>query len=200
MAERSIPDAHPGRDRESKLLHAFGQGDAAAAAELIDLVSQRVLAQATRLMGSRAEAEEIAQEAMVKLWRAARGDDIVTARVSTWLYRVTANLCIDRLRLRRSTLAMHDLPEPVDPSPDVAATLQEQARKAALRAALADLPERQAMAVSLRFMEGLSNPQIAEIMGVGIEAVESLTARGKRALVAALADRKEELGYADERT
>ena len=83
-------------------------------------------------------------------------------------------------------------------APSVATSLQEQARKAALRAALADLPERQAMAVSLRFMEGLSNPQIAEIMGVGVEAVESLTARGKRALAAALADRKEELGYADE--
>ena len=198
MAERSVPDGVDVRDRERALLHAFGKGDVAAAAELIDLVSPRVLAQATRLMGNRAEAEEIAQETMIKLWRAADSDDIVTARVSTWLYRVTAKLCIDRLRLRRATLAIHDLPEPADPAPSVATSLQEQARKAALRAALADLPERQAMAVSLRFMEGLSNPQIAEIMGVGVEAVESLTARGKRALVAALADRKEELGYADE--
>lgn len=198
MADRTIPEKSAGRDRESALLHAFGQGDIAAAALLIDLVSPRVLSQATRLMGNRADAEEIAQEAMVKLWRAAKGQEIVTARVSTWLYRVTANLCIDRLRLRRATLAMDDLPEPADPSPEAAARLQEQARKAALRAALADLPERQAMAVSLRFMEGLSNPQISEIMGVGVEAVESLTARGKRALAVALADRREELGYADE--
>jgi RNA polymerase sigma-70 factor (ECF subfamily) len=198
MEDQSVADRSVGRDRESALLLAFGQGVLAAAAKLIDLVSPRVLAQATRLMGNRAEAEEIAQEAMVKLWRAAKGEEIVTARVSTWLYRVTANLCIDRLRLRRATLAMHDLPEPVDPAPGVTAQLQEQARKSALRAALADLPERQAMAVSLRFMEGLSNPQIAEIMGVGVEAVESLTARGKRALAAALADRREELGYADE--
>ena len=67
----------------------------------------------------------------------------------------------------------------------------------ALQAGLNTLPERQKQAVILRHIEGLSNPEIAEIMEVGIEAVESLTARGKRALAKALAGRKEELGYSD---
>jgi RNA polymerase sigma-70 factor (ECF subfamily) len=59
------------------------------------------------------------------------------------------------------------------------------------------LPDRQRQAVVLRHLEGLSNPEIAEVLGIGVEAVESLTARGKRALVAALSDRKEELGHGD---
>jgi RNA polymerase sigma factor (sigma-70 family) len=66
---------------------------------------------------------------------------------------------------------------------------------AALQAALALLPERQRQAVVLRHIEGLGNPQIAEVLDLGVEAVESLTARGKRALSALLAGRRAELGY-----
>ena len=72
-----------------------------------------------------------------------------------------------------------------------------QARAAALQTALAALPDRQRQAVVLRHIEGLSNPEIAEVMEIGVEAVESLTARGKRALAAALADRREDLGFDD---
>ena len=68
-------------------------------------------------------------------------------------------------------------------------------RAAALEAALQHLPERQRQAVVLRHLEGLSNPEIGEIMDIGTEAVESLVARGKRALVAALGGMREELGY-----
>jgi RNA polymerase sigma-70 factor, ECF subfamily len=73
----------------------------------------------------------------------------------------------------------------------------EADRMAALDAALMALPERQRQAVVLRHLEGLANPEIAEIMGLGVEAVESLTARGKRNLAAALAGRREDLGYGD---
>lgn len=68
----------------------------------------------------------------------------------------------------------------------------------ALQQALDSLPERQRQAVVLRHIEGLANPEIAEVMEISTEAVESLTARGKRALAAALAGRREELGYAEE--
>lgn len=189
-----IPAAMP----DGALLVAFGNGDMQAAAVLIDRLSPRILSQATRLLGNRAEAEEIAQEAMLRLWHAARDWRQGEAQVSTWLYRVTANLCIDRLRSRRTTVAIDAVTDPADPAPSVADHLQTDARHRALNDALADLPERQAMAVSLRFIEGLSNPDIASIMGVGVEAVESLTARGKRALTARLAGRKDALGYDDD--
>lgn len=70
---------------------------------------------------------------------------------------------------------------------------------AALEAALADLPDRQRQAVVLRHLEGMTNPEIAAIMEIGVEAVESLTARGKRALAGLLSGRKDELGYEDDR-
>ena len=75
--------------------------------------------------------------------------------------------------------------------------LESRDRLRALRAALDTLPDRQRQAVVLRHLEGLQNPEIAAIMGVSTEAVESLTARGKRALHTALEARKEELGFDD---
>ena len=88
--------------------------------------------------------------------------------------------------------------EPEDGAASVEAQLQERARVDALQEALNALPERQRQAVVLRHIEGLANPEIAAIMDVNIEAVESLTARGKRALKAALEGRKDELGYEDD--
>ena len=117
--------------------------------------------------------------------------------LSTWLYRVTANLCTDRLRRRRS-VGLDAVDEPPDPTPGPAAAMQEASRTQALSDALAQLPERQAQAVTLRHLEGLSNPEIAAVMGISAEAVESLTARGKRALAAILAGRRAELGYDDD--
>ena len=72
-----------------------------------------------------------------------------------------------------------------------------QDRAAALQLALNQLPDRQREAVILRHIEGLANPEIAQIMEISTEAVESLTARGKRALSAALSPKREELGYDD---
>ena len=70
---------------------------------------------------------------------------------------------------------------------------------ATLDAALSALPARQRQAVVMRHIEGFSNPEIAEIMDIGVEAVESLTARGKRALKNALYGKREELGFEDDR-
>lgn len=86
----------------------------------------------------------------------------------------------------------------MDSAPSVAAQMQTSARLRALSDALAQLPERQAQAVALRHLEGLSNPQIAGIMDISVGSVESLTARGKRALSAIMAGRKAELGYDDD--
>lgn len=132
----------------------------------------------------------------MRLWRIAPDWRQGEAQVRTWLYRVTANLCTDRLRKRR-TVALDEIAEPEDPSPSAAERMQVQARDDALQGALNQLPDRQRQAVVLRHIEGLSNPQIAEIMEIGPRAVESLTARGKQALVALLAGRRAELGYDD---
>jgi len=192
-------DAHDDVPDEA-LLVLFANGDEAAARVLTLRLTPRVMAHAYRLLGNRAEAEDVAQEAMLRLWKQARDWRQGEAKVTTWLYRVVANLCIDRQRRARGgSVALDAIPEPADGRASAAEAMQERARAEALQMALNDLPERQHQAVVLRHIEGLANPEIAEIMEITIEAVESLTSRGKRALSAALAGRQEELGYVDER-
>lgn len=188
---------HDASDEE--LLVAYAAGDPAAARALTLRLTPRVLGYAARLLGDRAEAEDVAQEALLRLWRMAPGWRTGEAQVSTWLYRVVTNLCTDRQRrrIRRAATALDDAPDVADAAPGVEAGMIETDRMAALDAALDALPERQRQAVVLRHLEGLSNPEIAAIMEIGVEAVESLTARGKRALAAALAGQRAQLGYTE---
>ncbi|PRY24912.1 RNA polymerase ECF family sigma subunit [Aliiruegeria haliotis] len=186
---------------DEALLALYASGNRAAARVLTIRLTPRVLAQALRMLGDRAEAEDVAQEAMLRLWKIAPEWRDGEALVSTWLYRVASNLCIDRLRRRRGVgldEVFGDGGEPEDERPGADQRLLERDRAAALRAALAELPDRQRQAVVLRHLEGLSNPQIAAVMDIGVEAVESLTARGKRALASRLLGRRAELGLSDD--
>lgn len=193
----AMPDPFLGAPDEA-LLVAFANGDVDAARALTVRLLPRVLAQATRMLANTAEAEDVAQEAMIRLWKQAPEWRQGEAKVTTWLYRVAANLCTDVLRKRRGGVSLDQVHEPQDAAPSVAEQMQTQTRMKALSDALAQLPERQAQAVALRHLEGLSNPDIAEIMDISVRSVESLTARGKRALADIMAGRKAELGYDDD--
>ena len=195
-----VPDHAEGQDdAEAALLQRYAAGDASAARLLTARLAPRLHAHAFRVLGDRAEAEDVTQEAMLRLWRQAPDWRRGEAKVTTWLYRVVANLCTDRLRRRRGGAAgLDEVAEPADPQPGAAQRLQQAARATALEQALAQLPDRQRQAVVLRHIDGLSNPEIAGILELGLEAVESLIARGKRRLTAILADRKEALGYEDD--
>ncbi|WP_146285107.1 RNA polymerase sigma factor [Gemmobacter aquaticus] len=184
---------------DEALLQLYARGDRAAARTLVLRLSPRVLGYATRLLADRAEAEDVAQEAMLRLWRMAPEWRTGEAQVTTWLYRVVTNLVTDRQRARqrRQATTLDDAPEVADDAPAAVAQLIEADRMAALDRALDGLPDRQRQALILRHIEGMSNPEIAEIMQIGVEAVESLTARAKRALASALGGQREELGYAD---
>ena len=182
---------------DEALLVAYGNGDLDAARDLTTRLTPRFLGQAMRMLQDRAEAEDVAQEAMLRLWRVAPDWRQGEAQVSTWAYRVVANLCMDRLRKRRP-VGLDQIAEPQDHAPTVADRMQDRARLIALADALVAMPERQAQAVALRHLEGLGNPEIARIMDLTVEAVESLTARGKRTLAALLAGRKAELGFEDD--
>jgi len=192
-----MPFDDPDSISDDALLVLYGNGDGDAARELSRRLVPGVLSVARRMLGDRAEAEDVAQEAMLRLWKQAENWRQGEAKVSTWLYRVTTNLCTDRLRRARTT-SIDAIAEPEDDRRSAAHELQDKARLAALDEALQSLPERQRQAVVLRHIEGLPNPEIAQIIGVGVEAVESLTARAKRALKAALEGRRDELGYEDD--
>ena len=184
---------------DEALLVLYANGDAVGARLLTSRLVPRILGYAGRLLGDRAEAEDVAQEAMLRLWRVAPDWRQGEAKVSTWLYRVTTNLCTDRLRSRqrRKQTPLDEAPDVEDGAPLAETVMIESDRMAALTTALGTLSERQREAVVLRHIEGLSNPEIAVIMDIGLEAVESLIARGKRALAAALSGQKEDIGYGE---
>ena len=180
---------------DDALLQLYANGDEAAARILTLRLAPRVYAQAFRMLGNAAEAEDVAQDAMMRVWKIAPEWRTGEAKITTWLYRVTANLCTDRLRQRRGGVSLDAIDEPTDPSPSADDVMQSTARSDALQGALMELPERQRQAVVLRHIEELPNPQIADVMDVSVEAVESLTSRGKRALAKILKGRKAALGF-----
>ena len=191
-----------GEPSDEALMVLYANGDRPAASALTRRITPRVMAYAARMLGGdRAEAEDVAQETMLRLWRMAPDWRQGETKVTTWAYRVATNLCIDRQRSRRrrGQVALDAAPEPADSAPSAEGRLQEAGRMAALEACLATLPDRQRQAVVLRHIEGLTNPEIAAVMEIGVEAVESLTARGKRALALALSGQKAALGYEDDR-
>jgi len=184
---------------DAALLSRYAAGDAAAARRLAERHAGRLMVHAMRMLGGdRAEAEDVVQEAMLRLWRMAPDWQEGQAQLSTWLYRVVTNLCIDRRRRRRPSEPLDSVPEPVATEPAGPAALMETQRAAALQAALDGLPDRQRQAVILRHLDGLSNPEIATVMQIGVEAVESLVARGKRALATVLRGQRTQLGYSDD--
>ena len=183
--------------RDAELLARFSKGDRAAALALTSRLAPVVFAQAFRMLGDRAEAEDVTQESLLRLWKAAPGWDATRAKITTWLYRVTSNLCIDRLR-KSNRNSGDEVPEVADETPGIDLKLQATARAQALQHALQTLPDRQRQAMILRHIEDLSNPEISDIMEISVEAVESLVSRGRRALASTLAPQKKALGLEDD--
>ena len=180
---------------DAVLLERFAAGDQSAARALSDQLLPGALRQAYRMLGDQAEAEDVAQDAMLRLWKQATDWRAGEARVSTWLYRVVHNLCIDRIRKRRPQVPVEDAPEPVDPDPSVLDRMAQTEQSKAVAAAIAELPERQRQALILRHFEGMSNPAIGEALECSVEAVESLLARARRALAKKMQEEREAFGY-----
>ena len=181
---------------DEALLVLYANGDPWAARALTLRLTPRLLGFAAWMLADRTEAEDVTQEAMLRLWRMAPDWRQGEAKVATWLYRVASNLCLDRLRKSRPR-GLEEVAEPEDAAPGAVARLIEADRMQALDRALAALPDRQRQAVVLRHIEGLTNPEIAAVMDIGVEAVESLVARGKKGLTALLSERRAELGFGD---
>ena len=185
-------DAHPDSvQADAALVARVGSGDSAACRSLMDTHLGRIHAFAWRMLGDAAEAEDVAQEAFLRLWRQA-GKWRAEARVGTWLHRVAHNLCIDRLRKHRGH-GGEDPPDVPDPAPGPAAEQQRAQVARRVEAALARLPERQRAAIALVHYQELGNIEAADIMGVSVEAMESLLSRGRRGLREALAGMRDDL-------
>ena len=173
-------------DSDEALMLRVGTGDRAACQLLVERHLGRIVTFARRTLGNRSDAEDAAQDVFLRVWSAAPRWKRGSARFSTWLYRVAMNVCLDRIAKRHETTADDDLPELADPRPEPSVALHGSEVAGHVSAALATLPETQRIAVTLCHYQGLRNTEAAEIMSVSVAALESLLARGRRALRARL--------------
>ncbi|WGM45569.1 ECF RNA polymerase sigma factor SigW [Brevundimonas sp. NIBR10] len=174
-------------DPDEDLVRRVGQGDPAAIQAMVARKLPRMLALAQRMLGDPVEAEDVAQEAMLRAWKQAPRWVPGKARFDTWLHRVGLNLCYDRLRRRREVPTETPPDRPDDgPAPDQGLLSAELGVR--VDAALRRLPDRQREAIVLCHYQELGNIEAASLMEVSVEALESLLSRGRRTLRQTLAD------------
>lgn len=183
VAVASRMDAvQPLADDDDTLLARIAGGDRGAFARLAERHTARALAVAQRILGSAGEADEVVQEAWIRVWaRAGQWQAGGSARFSTWLHRVVVNLCIDRRR-RPGFAPIEEAPEMADPSPSAGTMIQRRQMAELMNEALADLPDRQRAAVALCYYEEMSAAEAGKVLDLSVPAVESLLARARRAL------------------
>lgn len=179
MAVMASPD-----DSDESLMRLIRSGSHQAFSILVRRHTDKFFGAAFHLTGQAGEAEDLVQDAFLKIWhRPEIWKDDKGAKFTTWFYRILVNQNIDRLRKRQKMVSDNSiLPYVADkaagPEAEVAMT-EEQKR---VEQAMAVLPERQRTAIALCFYEGLSNAEAAETMGVKLKALESLLMRAKTGL------------------
>ena len=185
-----MPDIHAYYDADDvQLMRRLADGDRSALAILVHRHQHNVLELAYRTTGDRTLAEDIAQDAFLRIWKSA-GRYKPTAQFSTWLYRIIVNLCLDVFKKRKPITG--DLPDGPDLQiEEPMVVLEQNDRGLAIRRAIAGLPERQRIAVVLQRFSGLPIRGIAEVIGTSESAVESLLVRAHAALRTSLADLEE---------
>ena len=187
---------HVALDADEALVARVGEGDARAARELVERHLPRMLALARRMLRDSAEAEDVAQEVFLRVWKHAKSWRPGEAKFETWLHRVAINLCYDRLR-RKPTRPLDRIADPVDEGARPGEALAARQVAGVVGRALARLPERQRAAIVLCHYQELGNIEAAKVLGVSVEALESLLSRGRRALRAMLESRAPELLASD---
>ncbi len=180
-------------DPDVDLVRQAGRGDRRAAEALLRKFSPKIVGLARRMLNDPAEAEDVAQEAFVRIWRAAPAWREGEAKFETWVHRVALNLCYDRLRKRREIVSADAGAWEQDGGPLPPQTILARQRAARVARAVAALPERQRAAITLCHYNEMTNIEAAAALEVSVDALESLLARGRRALKAALADMVEDL-------
>jgi len=172
------------------LMGRVAKGDEAAYRLLSRRHVPAMLGLARRILGNAADAEDVVQEAMLRVWtHAPRWEPLAAFR--TWLTRIVVNLCLDRKR-KAPWVDLEAAGEIADPAPNAGDEAERNERDRLVDQAIAQLPDRQRTAIVLTYGEGMSNAEVAEVMGTTVSAVETLLVRGKQGLRRALGDTADE--------
>ncbi|EPY02192.1 RNA polymerase sigma factor [Magnetospirillum fulvum] len=166
---------------DETLLARMKQDDGEAYRVLVERHVDRAYALALRMLRNVADAEDVAQDSMVKAWTHRQSWEPGRARFSTWLYRVVVNRCIDLRRLPNNA-NIDDVPEPAEHRPDTVDSLHRREVYGRLEQAIGKLPDQQRAAVTLAYFEEMGNGEIAQVLGTTVSAVESLLKRGRQGL------------------
>jgi RNA polymerase sigma-70 factor (ECF subfamily) len=164
-----------------RFLDRLRAGDGGAFEDLVMAYQHRVFAVALRMLGSAAEAQEVAQEAFARAHRAL-GDFRGDAKLSTWLYAITSRLCLSRLASGERRLARQGeetLLRLADAAPSPDAALERAELETALQRAIAELPEERRIVVVLRDLQGLSYEETAQVLDVELGTVRSRLHRAR---------------------
>ncbi|HEX5008264.1 MAG TPA: RNA polymerase sigma factor [Hyphomonadaceae bacterium] len=180
------------RDPDEELVRRVGAGDKRAASELVRRHLPRMVGLARRMLGDPAEAEDVAQEVFLRVWKHAAAWKPGQAKFETWMHRVGMNLCLDRLR-RSGRHGGEVSPETPDARASATRALDDRQRRDRVRDALQKLPERQRAALVLCYYQERTNIEAAEILGVSVDALESLLSRARRTLKSALSAERADL-------
>jgi RNA polymerase sigma-70 factor (ECF subfamily) len=166
------------------LMLRVSRGDEAAFRCLAGRHSPKMFALARRMANSDADAEEIVQEAMIRVWTTAHRWQ-PKAALRTWLYRVVVNLCLN-WRRQKVFASLDQARDPPDPTPSAIERLERQQSNCVVASAVAGLPERQRAVIVLTYYEGLCNAETAAVLHTTVSSVEALLVRAKRTLRAEL--------------
>jgi RNA polymerase sigma-70 factor (ECF subfamily) len=167
------------QETDEALLARSAGGDRLAFDHLAGRHLERAYRIALRIVGSAAEAEDVAQEAMVRVWENAARFDPTRAKFSTWCYRIIVNLALSQRR-RPTALVLDAALEVADPGDDAEALIARREAQAGVVAALDAMPERQRAALVLVYYEEMSAVDAAEVLDVSTRALEGLLRRGRQ--------------------
>lgn len=178
---------------DQKLMLAIVGGNKNAFTVLAARYLNQIIKFAYRYVGNRTDAEDVAQEALIRLWKHAASWEPQGFTLRSWIYRITYNLCIDEIRKRKPVTELkYDNQAVADGEP--AGELYQEQQNAMVSAALNELPERQQTAINLCVYQALSNQDAANTMGISVEALESLLSRARRTLRKDIENRTETKG------
>lgn len=167
---------------DQSLLALIAKGDRDAFSQLMQRYLNPIILFAMRYFPQKSDAEDIAQETFIRLWCKSPDWQDRGISVKAWLYRVAYNQCIDQLRKQKFELRADCDENIVDESAFIDRMMGVEQDLIVQKIALGNLPERQRTAIMLCAVRGLSNIDAAIVMGISIDALESLLARGRRKL------------------